>query len=125
MFSNLDLTQGYNQFQLCPEDQALSAFTTPSGRYQWKVLSFGLSNAPSVFSRAMQAILQSYVGKFVLVYLDDIAILSKTKEEHLQHLRLVFERLHQAGLKLKLPKCTLLQKEVTFLGHVLSDQGEG
>jgi len=84
VFSNLDLTQGYNQFQLLKEDQELSAFTTPSGHYQWRVLSFGLCNAPSAFSRAMQEILQPYVGKFVLIYLDDIAILSKSKEEHLQ-----------------------------------------
>ena len=121
--TTLDLIQGYNQLQLHPDDMPLSAFTTPVGHFQWRVLPFGLSNAPSVFSRAMMEVLQPFLGKCCLVYLDDIAILGRTEAEHLHNLELVFQRLQQAGLKLKLPKCHFMAREIKFLGHILSPKG--
>jgi len=93
------------------------------GLYEFKVLSFGLTNAPAVFSHMMTKMFQPYIGKFVLIYLDDILIYSKTEEEHYEHLRLVFQLLRKHQLYLKMSKCHFLKPEVTYLGHVISTEG--
>jgi hypothetical protein len=121
VFSNLDMASAYNQFRLQPEDVEATAFVCPRGEYQWRVLSFGLSNAPSAFCRALGEILRPL--HCVVIYLDDIAILSKTHEEHLHHLDLVFARLKEFGLIINLKKCSFMQPQIKFLGHILSARG--
>eukprot|EP00882_Tetradesmus_deserticola_P011140 GHRQ01011780.1.p2 GENE.GHRQ01011780.1~~GHRQ01011780.1.p2 ORF type:complete len:141 (-),score=0.49 GHRQ01011780.1:356-778(-) len=100
-WSALDLTSGYHQLRLADTDVPRTSFKTPTGLYEFKVLSFGLTNAPAVFSQMMSKIFQPYIGKFVLIYLDDILVYSKSEEEHYEHLRLVFQllRTHQLYLK--------------------------
>lgn len=119
VFSALDLTQGYYQLKIAPEDVPKTAFTTPIGLYEYKVLPMGLSNSVSVFQRAMNSIFAPYIGKFVLVYLDDILIYSKTPEEHLEHLETVFKLLEQQKLYIRMHKCTFNTPEVKYLGHIV------
>jgi RNase H-like domain found in reverse transcriptase/Reverse transcriptase (RNA-dependent DNA polymerase)/Integrase zinc binding domain/Chromo (CHRromatin Organisation MOdifier) domain/Retroviral aspartyl protease/Integrase core domain len=121
--TSLDLIMGYNQWQIHDTDVPKSAFTTPSGHYQWRVLPFGLTNGPAVFTRAMTELLAPYIGKFVQVYLDDICILSKTAEEHLQHIEIVLQKLREVKLYVKLAKCSFAMTEMKFLGHILSGEG--
>ena len=122
-FSTLDLLSGYWQVELDPKDREKTAFSTQEGLYHFKVMPFGLTNAPATFQRLMDAVLAGLQWKICLVYLDDIIILGRTFEEHLHHLQEVFDRLRQSGLKLKIAKCSLFQKEVCYLGHVVSNKG--
>ena len=96
---------------------------TPMGQFQFKVLCFGLTNAPATFQRAMNKIFSKHIGKFVLVYLDDILVMSRTPEEHEQHLRIVLQILRENGLKAKLSKCKFNKAELHFLGHVIGKDG--
>lgn len=122
-FSSLDLASGYWQVEVEPEDREKTAFITGEGLFQFKVLPFGLSNAPGTFQRLMDAVLSGLKWKIALVYLDDIVVWSATIEEHLSRLREVFSRIRQAGLKLKPQKCQLLQERIAFLGHEVSADG--
>ena len=122
-FSTLDLASGYWQVGLTEEAKEKTAFTTPQGLYQFKVLPFGLCNAPSTFERLMERVLQGLRWQILLVYLDDVIIFSRTIEEHLERLDLVFTKLSQSGLKLKPKKCHLFKQEVVYLGHVVSPVG--
>ena len=106
-----------------PSDKEKTAFSTPFGLYQFRVMPFGLCNAPSTFQRLMELVLRGLQWETCLVYLDDIIIFSHTIEEHLQRLKEVFDRLREAGLKLKPGKCHLLQKSVHYLGHIVSSNG--
>ncbi len=123
VFSSLDLAQGYHQIRISKEDVPKTAFRVPFGHYQFKVLSFGLTNAPATFQGVMNRIFQQYLGKFVLVYLDDILVFSKTQEEHLEHLRKVFEILRENKLFAKLTKCHFAKSELEYLGHVVGKDG--
>jgi hypothetical protein len=105
------------------EDVPKTAFRTPLGLFQYRVLCFGLTNAPATFMRLMNSILAPYIGKFVCVYLDDILIYSKSEEEHLEHLRLVLGTLRQHRLHAKESKCEFFKDKVKFLGHVVSKDG--
>lgn len=123
-FSTLDLHQGYWQVSMGASSKKYTAFNTPDGAaYQFKVMPFGLKNAPGTFQRLMtQEVLAGYVHSFVVVYLDDIIVYSRSWEEHIHHLRLVLERLQQHQLRFKLKKCSFGKKELNYLGHrILAD----
>ena len=122
-FSSLDLTSGYHQLGLQASDWPKTAFNTHVGKFEWRVLPFGLTNAPAVFQTAMNRIFGRHLNKFVCVYLDDILIFSRTEEEHLKHLRMVLELLRQHELKAKMRKCEFFRPELKFLGHIVSASG--
>ncbi|KAG7661734.1 uncharacterized protein J8A68_004750 [[Candida] subhashii] len=119
-FSKLDLSSGYHQINVAEKDRHKTAFRTRFGLYQWKVMPFGLCNAPATFQRAMNSIFKQYLRKFVVVYLDDILIFSKNKEEHKQHLTKVFEILEEYGLVAKQSKCQFFCSQIQYLGHTIS-----
>ena len=123
VFSTLDLQSGYHQIQIREEDRQKTAFRLASAvrgssHYEWRVMPFGLKNAPPTFQRYMSLILKGCVG-FCEVYMDDIIVYSQTEEDHLQHVRTVFKTLREAELKVKYEKCVFGQRKVEFLGHVL------
>ena len=122
-FSTLDLASGYWQIKMDEASKEKTAFTTHVGLFEFKVMPFGLCNAPATFQRLMENILHGIIGKACLVYLDDILVLGRTVEEHLQNLAAVWERLREAGLRLKPSKCKLLQREVEYLGFCVSAAG--
>ena len=122
-FSNLDLFSGYWQIAMSEKDKEKTAFVTMYGTYEYNVMPFGLCNAPSTFQRLMNKILWKYIGHFAWVYLDDIVIYSRTFEEHLQHLELIFTCLKEASLQINIEKCRFFSRKIHFLGHVISDEG--
>lgn len=125
IFTTLDLKSGYWQIPLINTSRRLTAFTTPDGAsYEFKVMPFGLKNAPATFQKMMtRDVLAGYLHHFVIVYLDDIIIFSKTHEEHMYHLRLVLERLQQHNLICAMEKCRFACQELPFLGHQLTRDG--
>ena len=123
MFSTLDLTSGYWQVELDPDDREKTTFVTHQGLYEFNVMPFGLCNAPSTFQRLMEFVLTGLQWSICLIYLDGVIIFSKNFDDHLRRMEEAFGRLREAGLKLKPQKCRFLQKEVTYLGHVVSENG--
>ena len=123
-FSTLDLKSGYWQVPITERDKAKTAFRTSSGQlYEFNQVPFGLCNAPATFSRLMDRVLSGIHWETCLFYLDDIIVFSSTWEEHLARLRQVFERLRHANLKLGAEKCTFAAKEVSYLGHWVTEEG--
>ena len=122
-FSTLDLASGYWQVSLSPEARCKTAFATHSGLFQFRVMPFGLCNAPATFERLMDRVLQGLRWSRCLVYLDDIISFGTTFGDSLDNLVLIFERLRSYGLQLKSSKCQLFQSSVPFLGHVVGRDG--
>ena len=123
-FSSLDLKSGYWQVEMDEESKPLTAFTVGLlGFYECKRMPFGLTNAPTTFQRLMETCLGDLNLHWCIIYLDDIVIFSKDLASHLERLEAVFRKLEKAGLKLKPSKCELFQRQLAYLGHVISAKG--
>jgi hypothetical protein len=123
VFSKIDLRSGYHQLRIRPSDIPKTAFITKYGLYEFTVMSFGLTNAPAFFMNLMNSVFMDYLGKFVVVFIDDILIYSQSEEEHAGHLRMVLQRLREHQLYAKLSKCEFWIDEVLFLGHIINKEG--
>lgn len=123
IFSTLDLKSGYWQVKMDEDSIKKTAFVTKNAQYEFLRLPFGLRNAAATFQRLMNNVLRDYMGEFCFVYLDDIVVYSKTIQDHFQHLKLLFAKLQDSGLTLNLKKCSMLQRTITYLGHVVSEEG--
>ncbi|GBG87374.1 hypothetical protein CBR_g45433 [Chara braunii] len=122
-FSKIDLKSGYHQIAIRPEDQRKTAFQTRYRLYEFVVMSFGLYNAPGTFQHAINRIFHDYLDKFVIVYLDDILIFSRTVEEHVAHLDKVLSLLRQHKFKINGEKCEFGRTRILYLGHEISAEG--
>ena len=121
--STLDLASGYWQIEMDDSSKEKTHNDVDNNLYEGNRLSFGLTNAPGTFQRLMNYVLRSVVGKKCLVYLDDIIVFAKTREEHLANLECIFNLLKEADLKLDLSKCKFMCESVQYLGHVISAAG--
>ena len=122
-FTKIDLNQAYYQVRVAEDSKQYTAMLTRWGLWEWNCLSFGLSNAPSHFSRLMMDVFKDLVDVTVLIFLDDILIYSKREEDHLEHVRVVLEKLRQHQLYARALKCDWAMRKVDFLGHIVSAEG--
>ncbi|GJR86642.1 reverse transcriptase domain-containing protein [Tanacetum coccineum] len=123
VYSKIDLRSGYHQLRIREEDIPITAFRTRYGHYEFQVMPFGLTNAPAVFMDLMNRVCKPYLDKFVIVFIDDILIYSKNKEEHEKHLKIILELLKNEQLYAKFSKCDFWLESVQFLGHVINNKG--
>ncbi|KAL0561248.1 hypothetical protein IC582_001670 [Cucumis melo] len=123
VFSKIDLRSGYHQLRIRDSDIPKTAFRSRYGHYKFIVMSFGLTNAPAVFMDLMNRVFKDFLDSFVIVFIDDILIYSKTEAEHEEHLHQVLETLRANKLYAKFSKCEFWLRKVTFLGHVVSSEG--
>jgi hypothetical protein len=123
VFSKIDLRSGYHQLKIWECDIPKTAFVSRYGLYEYTVLSFGLTNALAYFMYLMNKVFMKYLNKFVVVFIDDILVYSRSEEEHEEHLRLALQKLWEHKLYAKLSKCEFWMKQVAFLGHVISKGG--
>ncbi|GKD11638.1 retrotransposon protein, putative, ty3-gypsy subclass [Tanacetum coccineum] len=122
-FLEIDLRSGYHQMRVHEDNIPKTAFRTRYGHFKFIVMPFGLTNTPTVFMDLMNRVCKHYLDKFVIVFIDDILIYSKTQEEHIEHLRLVLELLKKEKLYAKFSKCEFWLREVQFIGHVINGNG--
>ena len=123
IFSKIDLRSGYHQLKIAKQDVPKIAFRTRYGHYEFLVMPFGLTNAPDAFMALMNWVFQPYLDRFVIVFIDDILVYSRSIEEHKEHLRTVLQTLRKKQLYAKLSKCEFWLDQVVFLGHVISRRG--
>jgi hypothetical protein len=123
VFSKIDLRSGYHQIKIRDEDIPKTAFSTRYRIYENLVMSFGLTNTPAHFMYLMNSIFMPELDKFVVVFIDDILVYSKSTEDHEEHLRVVLQQLRDHQLYAKFSKCEFWINEVPFLGHVISSEG--
>jgi hypothetical protein len=123
IFSKIDLRSRYHQVRIKDEDISKTAFRTRYGHYEFTVVPFGLSNTPAVFMCLMNGVFRNYLDKFVIFFLDDILVYYKIEEEHEQHLRMVFQVLREHQQYAKLSKCSFYQRQIHYLGHIISEEG--
>jgi hypothetical protein len=123
VFSKIDLQSGYHQMKIRPSDIPKTTFSTQYGLYEFAVMSFGLTNALVYFMNLMNKVFMEYLDRFIVVFIDDILIYSKSDSEHEEHLRLVLQKLRDNQLYAKYSKCEFWIDEVPFLGHIISNGG--
>ena len=123
MFSKIDMRSGYHQLKIKKEDVLKTAFRTRYGHYEFLVLPFGLINAPTYFMDLINRVFHPYLDKFVVVFIDDILVYSKSREEHAEHLRIVLNTLATHKLYAKFKKCDFWMEKVHALDHVISKEG--
>ena len=120
IFTKLDLRNAYHLVRIREGDEWKTAFNTPTGHYEYLVKPFGLTNAPAVFQALVNDILRDMIDKYVFVYLDDILIFSKSREEHIHHVQTIFQCLLENSLFVKAGKCEFHTQSVSFLGYIVT-----
>ncbi|GKD84019.1 putative reverse transcriptase domain-containing protein [Tanacetum coccineum] len=123
VYSKIDLRSGYHQFHVREKDIPITEFRTRYGHYEFQVMPFGLTNALAVFMDLINRVCNPFLDKFVIVFIDDILIYTKNKEEHKEHLRIILELLQKEKQYAKFSKCEFWLDSVKFLGHVINSQG--
>ncbi|GJV39822.1 putative reverse transcriptase domain-containing protein [Tanacetum coccineum] len=123
IYSKIDLRSGYHQLRVREEDIPKTAFRTRYGHYEFQVMPFGLTNAPAIFMDLMNRVCRPYLDKFIIVFINDILIYSKDKQEHKEHLKLILELLKKEELYAKFSKCEFWIPKVQFLGHMIDSEG--
>nr|GEW58932.1 putative reverse transcriptase domain-containing protein [Tanacetum cinerariifolium] len=123
VYSKIDMRSGYHQLRVRDEDIPKTAFRTRYGHYEFQVMPFGLTNTPAVFMNLINHVGKPYLDKFVIVFIDDILIYSRNKEEHANHLRIILELLRNEKLYAKFSKCDFWIRTVQFLSHLINSQG--
>ena len=123
VYSKIDLHTGYHQLRVREANIPKTAFRTQYGHFEFTVMPFGLTNAPAAFMDLMHRVLQPYLDRFVVIFVDDILIYSKSEEDHERHVRVVLQTLRKHQLYAKFSKCEFWLTEVRFLGHVVSALG--
>lgn len=119
IFTKLDIESAHHQIKTHPDDKLKTGFITQDGCFQWKVMPFGLKNAPFTLQRIIHKILKDAINIFVLAYIDDICIFSRTEEENLEYIKWALNRLSKAGLRINIDKCDFLKKEIKILGFTI------
>ncbi|KAL0150131.1 hypothetical protein M9458_054558 [Cirrhinus mrigala] len=123
VFAKLDLRSAYNLIQICKGDEWKTAFITPSGHYEYRMMPYGLSNSPSIFQNFTNEIFKDMLNRFVIVYIDDILFYSPNLEEHQSHFTRVLQRLREHHLYLKGEKCEFHKTTIHFLGYLITPEG--
>ncbi|GKB40531.1 putative reverse transcriptase domain-containing protein, partial [Tanacetum coccineum] len=123
IYSKIDLQSGYHQLRIKEEEILITAFRTRYGHFEFQVMLFGLTNTPAVFMDLMNRVCKSYLDKFIIVFIDNILVYSKDKEEHGKHLKIVLELLKKERLYAKFSKCDFWLDSVQFLGYVIDRSG--
>ena len=122
-FTKIDLRTGYHQIRIAEDDIPKTAFRTRYGHYEFLVMPFGLTNAPATFQQTMNDIFRDQLGHFVVVFLDDILVYSRTLQEHVEHVRFVLQKLRNHSFYAKHSKCEFFQRSIVYLGHLVTERG--